>query len=133
MGAWGAGPFDNDDALDWLAMLSASRDFTEGRQALDVAREDYLDASDGSMALAAAKVVAVALGHPAPSLPDGVTAWVNSNRFVVAPADAAIALVAVERVLAGNSELQDLWADAACDTWLESVQALRQRLIASRT
>ena len=133
MGAWGAGPFDNDDALDWLATLSASRDFAAGRQALNVAGEDYLEAPEGSTALAAAEVVAAALGHPAASLPDEVTAWVNSNASVVAPGDVAIALAAVERVRAGDSELRELWADAAGDEWLDGVQALRQRLIASRT
>jgi hypothetical protein len=134
MGAWGAGPFDNDDALDWLAALSASRDFAAGREALDVASDDHLEAPEASMALAAAEVVAAALGHPTELLPDEVAAWVNSNGSVVTPSDAAIALAAVERVLAGDSEIRELWIDAGDDDeWLGSVHGLRQRLIASRT
>jgi Domain of unknown function (DUF4259) len=94
-----------------------------------VAGEDYLEAPEASMALAAAEVVAAALGHPAASPPDEVAAGVNSNGSVVAPGYVAIALAAVERVLAGDSEIRELWTDAGDDEWLESVHGLRQRLV----
>jgi hypothetical protein len=54
MGAWGAGAFDNDDALDWLSELGDSPDFALGRAALDVTALEYLEAPEGSAALAAA-------------------------------------------------------------------------------
>jgi hypothetical protein len=74
MGAWGAGAFDNDDALDWLSELVDSPDFALGRAVLDVTALEYLEAPEGSAALAAAEVVAAARGHPAALLPDEVTA-----------------------------------------------------------
>jgi hypothetical protein len=44
-------------------------------------------------------------------LPDEVTAWLRSNRAEVAQLDTALALSAVDRVLAEKSELRELWMD----------------------
>jgi hypothetical protein len=127
MGAWGAGAFDNDDALDWLSELGDSPDFALGRAALDVTALEYLEAPEGSAALAAAEVVAAARGHPVALLPDEVTAWLRSNRAEVSQLDAALALSAVDRVLAEKSELREMWMDGG-DAWMEGVQDLRRRL-----
>jgi hypothetical protein len=89
---------------------------------------EYLEAPEGSAALAAAEVVAAARGHPAALLPDEVTAWLRSNRAEVSQLDTALALSAVDRVLAEKSELRELWMDGG-DAWMEGVQDLRRRLM----
>jgi Domain of unknown function (DUF4259) len=61
-------------------------------------------------------------------LPDEVTAWLRSNRAEVSQVDAALALSAVDRVLAEKSELRELWMDGG-DAWIEGVQDLRRRLM----
>ena len=62
MGAWGAGPFENDDAMDWAIDLEESGDVGFVVEALRAAESDgYLDAPEGSVTIAAAEVVA-ALG-----------------------------------------------------------------------
>jgi hypothetical protein len=61
MGAWDAGPFDNDDAVDWAAEFD-NADKAAGterlRTALQAASADYLEAPEGAVAVAAAQVVA---------------------------------------------------------------------------
>ena len=57
MGAWGSGPFENDDACDWLDELADSG-VAALREALALAdAADYLEAPDGSVVVAAAEVV----------------------------------------------------------------------------
>jgi len=48
---------------------------------------------------------------------------VGPNGDQVSQLDAALALAAVERVLAEESELRELWADVDDDAWMEGVQA----------
>ena len=61
MGAWGADPFGNDDAADWAAEFEGL-DRRAGLQVLEAAfgaatQADYVEASDGAIAVAAAQVV----------------------------------------------------------------------------
>ncbi len=62
MGSCGHGPFDNDDAADWASQFS-ELDGSAGLAAIHeafsaAARDGYLEAPDGSVAVAAAEVVA---------------------------------------------------------------------------
>ena len=133
MGAWGSGNFDNDDALDWLSDLAGSPDFAVGRAALDETGDGYLEAPEASAALAAAEIVAAALGRPAASLPDEATAWLAAHRDQLAPRDAALALAAVDRVLGEDCELRELWEEGEEDDgWETAVQDLRRRLFEAR-
>ncbi|SFN43433.1 protein of unknown function [Formivibrio citricus] len=60
-GAWGEGAFDNDDALDWVAQCTRSKDITPVSRALQaVLSTEYIEAPEGSAAIAAAEVVASA-------------------------------------------------------------------------
>ena len=62
MGAWGTGPFDDDNASDWVWELQEADDWRVVEQALrgaaDVDATTYLEAPDGQIAWAAAAVVA---------------------------------------------------------------------------
>ena|SRR5438128_154006 len=149
MGAWGAGSFQNDWALDWLAGLRESRDASLVRAALSRVVEhggtkcsppsilerlrgrrrhtDWLTARIASKALAAAEIVAAWLGHPPADLPDGTTAWLQQHSSSFQPDLLALARQAIS-IVKTNSELKDLWEEGDPTKWRKVVQDLEQRL-----
>ena len=132
-GAWDIGPFDNDDALDWVWELESSADFSAIESALAPAahRHSYLEAPDGSMAIAAAEVVAALLGNPQPHLPEEVKIWVKGRQLetdsdlVVAARKAIVAVQDTDK-----SELAQLWSDSeeSFAAWQSSLADLARRL-----
>lgn len=128
MGAWGSGPFENDDAGDWVYDLEGADDMSLIHDALDVAGAAYLDAGEGAVAVAAATVVAAGLGLRRDGLSDEVTAWLDDHSRLVQPADAALAVRALERVLAERSEIAELWDEAGDASWRASIRALQADL-----
>jgi hypothetical protein len=132
MGAWGEKAFENDSALDWLTELEA-----EGVTALrtilstvaETEEDDYLDVDDGAGAIAAAEIVAAALGRGRDRVPKQVIAWLDANAGAIRSEDLALARRAVERVVAPNSELRGLWdPDGSNTTWHADVGVLLTRL-----
>src|SRR5262245_24137255 len=104
MGAWGSGPFENDDAGDWVYDLEGADDFAVVREALDVVGSRYLDAGEGAAAVAAAVVVAAACDPGAvESVPEAVTAWLDDHARQVDPGDRRLAAAALDRVLGEHS------------------------------
>jgi hypothetical protein len=131
MGAWGSGPFDNDDASDWVYELEGADDLSLCRDALEEAAlvSGYLDVGEGTKALAAAEVVAAAAGRRGSDLPEDVDAWLDTIRPEPTPDDLALARRAVERVKGNDSELAELWAESDASTeWLGLVDNLLKRL-----
>lgn len=127
MGAWVASAFKNDDALDWVSELEdGTVDLV--RAGLAVTETDYLESPEGSVAIAAAEVVAAAAGSPATSLPASVTSWVEARGASVADTDVILALAALVRVTGENSELAELWAEGDDREWSQSIEDLRRRL-----
>lgn len=131
MGAWGHGSFANDSALDWLQDL-----LEDGpplvREALDristAGDQTYLDADDCCAALAAAELVAAALGHGDDRLEENALAWLQENRDATREVGANRAERAVARVYQ-KSELRDLWDENGPDTeWHADVRELLRRL-----
>jgi hypothetical protein len=130
MGAWGHGPFENDDAGDWVLELEESEDFSVVQAALEsVTRQGgaEIEAPDCSIAVAAAEVVAASLGRPVAGLPDEAATWVAGRgaapKTVVALAKQA--LMAVK----SKSELRDLWEESDCfGEWVKSLVSLEARL-----
>lgn len=131
MGAWGAGSFENDEASDWVYVLEEADGFDVVRRALAVADEDYLEAPDATIALAAAEVVAAALGQPAADLPDEVQPFVAQHGSSATTEDATLALAALARVRGEDSELAELWEESGGDDWNQAVDELRARLEAA--
>jgi hypothetical protein len=129
MGAWAHGSFDNDDAMDWVGELEGVEGAAPISEAFEtvLAADDYVEAPEASMGLAAAEVVAALLGKPAAALPAEVTAWVAGEK----PPKAALVKKAqrvVERVLT-DSELKDLWAESEDSAkWQQEVEGLLRRL-----
>jgi hypothetical protein len=88
---------------------------------------DYVEADEASWSLAAAEIVASALGRSGPELSDELTEWIDSQRtsiVVLAP----LAIRAAVRVR-DNSELSELWAETdEFDAWCGVVNELISRL-----
>ena len=128
MGTWGTGPFDDDNASDWVWELQEADDWGVVEEALrgaaGVDANTYLEAPDGQIAWAAAAVVA-ALDNPSlVSVPDEVTAWLVQYRETRPPDLRPLALVAIQRVLANKSELADLWREADDQEWRNHIDDL---------
>ena len=127
MGAWGIGAFENDDAMDWsLDLMDAADPLRAIQSALDLAEEeDYLEAPDACQILAACAVISASKnkeptsGYP---LPDELADWIferDRDFGALAP----VAVKAIQRVLAPDSELNELWEDTGdYDLWKQDVQ-----------
>ena len=130
MGTWGKGSFENDDAMDWVYALEDSSDNSVIIEALDNTidnKENYLEAPDCSVSLAAAEVVAALKGKPAALLPKEVNSWIIKKP---APEESLInkAIKAVDIVIL-NSELKDLWSESdEFSQWKNCLDNLKSRL-----
>lgn len=133
MGAWDTGPFENDDAMDWVGELTGSDDMAVIESAFDTVidrDEELIEAPDCCNALAAAEVVAALHGKPCDSLPKEIVGWVIGK---AKPGDALVrkARDAVAEVGTDQSELLELWKEAEpadLQKWLESIDDLKKRL-----
>lgn len=99
MGAWGAGSFDNDEAVDWLAGLEHARDVAPIDAAFAAVTGEGGPGEPGaSVALAAAEVVAAIDGCPLADLPGEIVDWLASARPRPDPGLTERARAAVQRV-----------------------------------
>ena len=131
MGAWGAGVFENDEALDWVAeFLDAPSPSALHRAFQAVIKADSdLDADSCSAALAAAEVVAAAKGNTSADLPDELRNWAAHNAPAATSTLIGEAVTAIDRI-GHASELRDLWGEGAeMATWTLALDDLRVRLI----
>ena len=127
MGAWGHKSFQNDSALDWLSDLIHDGAPVLGA-ALDAASGDDLELDAASAVLAAAEIVAAALGKGDDRLDEDAAVWLAENRDAARKVGAARARQAVLRVFA-KSELRELWDENGDDTeWHADVRELLERL-----
>ena len=132
-GAWDIGPFDNDDALDWVYELESSSNLSAVQAALAaVANEDsYIQAPTGSNAIAAAEVVAALLGKPHPRLPPEVASWVDGRNLSDSSELVALAKQVIARVQhPTKSELAQLYSESEefFEAWKSTLSDLEQRL-----
>ena len=130
MGAWGFLPFENDDALDWLDELEAGGAEVI-RGALAKPGNGYVEAPEGSIAVAAADITAACQGNSSGDLPENVADWVTAHGAELTAEDVELALEAVGRVAGEQSELAELWDDADEPEWRESLEDLSERLRAA--
>lgn len=122
--------FENDDALDWLFDLEAAEDATLVRAALDPPTGRDTDPVSVARLIAAAEVVAAALGRPADDLPGAATVWVATHRRHIGIADATLAVDALA-VVADSPDLDRLQGGTTAD-WARRIAALQLRLGARR-
>jgi hypothetical protein len=135
MGAWDAGPFDNDDASDWAYEFEGV-DAAAGRaivlDALDLGPPgDDIEEPDAANAVAAVAVVSwMRDGTLIPDSPYGEDAakWVRSEQPAVDDQLLEAALSALARVQSEDSELAALWAESDDGAWQDSLAELEARL-----
>ena len=130
MGTWSHEPFGNDSANDWAYDLEESKDFSLVASALQrtAESEGYLDADEAVEAVAAAEVLAKALGRGTQSdaYTEKVEAWLASIAVKPSPELLQLAQRALERVLAPESELRELWEETEhFAAWHSSISALQ--------
>ena len=132
MGAWGSGSFENDDASDWIADFCNDPDADLISDALSTVAgtgaDEYLEAPDCSVGLAAAEVVAALKGAPSADMPDEAKECVSKLKTKAEPGLVSLASRAVERIKA-NSELKELWDESEHPSeWYAAVANLEARL-----
>ena len=153
MGAWDAGSFQNDTALDWAGNLCESGDVTAVRIALSRAMEQHqppqpsftgrllgrhpiepqLDAQAASQALAAAEIVAFWLGRPDQHFPDDLREWARRHSDSFSSELITLARRAVLTIKT-KSELKDLWEEGdgiVAPKWHNAIADLERRLQSS--
>lgn len=130
MGAWAEGSFDNDDAGDWVWELKEAEDTAVLEEVFSIItdNDDYIEAPDCSIAIAAAEVVAAMKKRPAAKLPPEVQEYVKRIGDQASPDLVTAALAALKRIRI-RSELQELWDDSKnSEKWHKAVEELESRL-----
>ncbi|WP_431922536.1 DUF4259 domain-containing protein [Amycolatopsis tucumanensis] len=130
MGTWGIGHFDNDEAADFANELDDLPAGERGeliRTTLEAAagNSGYLEAPEGMLAVAAAALVAsqVPGGDPVDD------SYGPEEPIPVLPGELrALAVRAIDRVLAEKSELDELWEAPDRPSWLSEIDRLREVL-----
>ena len=139
MGTWDVGPFDNDTAADWCGDLNEAAPGKRPaliREALTQVADhgdEYLDSDLAVEAVAAAAIVASRLpGGTAIATPYAPDFLLEGGTVEVAGDIPAIALRALDRIVAPESEWRDLWEDS--DSYPQALAALQSlRTVLERT
>jgi hypothetical protein len=129
VGAWGPGPFDNDDAADWVSAVAASAELAVVRAALQAVLDaEHVAAPVGAVAIAAAELVAAAADAGRPEPPVELTRWLAAASSAPTLGDRDLALRAVLRTRSGGSELAEVWEETGDLDWFEQLDELVVRL-----
>jgi hypothetical protein len=138
MGTWDPSVFGNDEAADWAGELVENGSVQAVEQLLTSIASypltEYLEGGTGCSALAAAEVVAAAVGKPTGRTPynEEVLDWAAEHPELAALRD--VAREAAERVRTPESELLEIWEEEEVDTrdreaWENAVADLVIRLL----
>ncbi|HCT76669.1 MAG TPA: hypothetical protein DGG94_23340 [Micromonosporaceae bacterium] len=117
MGTWDDGPFDNDSAADWCGNLHdagpAERTGLITKALREAAEETgFLDSREGERAIAAAAIIVSHLPGGVPLTSPYAPDFLLEGGRVDIPADLpALAVQALDRVLAADSEWFELWGE----------------------
>ncbi|KJS53750.1 DUF4259 domain-containing protein [Streptomyces rubellomurinus] len=132
MGTWGIGHFENDSAADFSGSLDDAA--PGGRAGLIRAAllraaegEDYLESDEGAEAVVAAALVAAQCPGGTPV----TTAYGPAEPIPALPVELRpLAVEALDRVLAEESELAELWGEGAeSEAWRQGIRTLRAVLV----
>ena len=133
MGAWAEDTFGNDSSCDWIGTFLDDPGLQAVKSAIEtvVETDDYLDSDEACDCLAACEVIARLQGKWGlrNSYSEDLDKWVDSNPTGVPDDLKALADSAIERILAPDSELPELWDDGARnDEWHNAIDDLRARI-----
>ena len=133
-GAWDVGPFENDEALDFVYDLTEYKSYRLLWGGMDSCmpgnRGGYLEAPDGSRAVAAAALVAANLTGDVSSVPEELHDWVSAKSWAEDVKLVGTAKMCLDLVTdAETSELAELWADAGLyDEWVATIDEISSKL-----
>lgn len=132
MGAWGAGNFDNDTALDWVYELEETDDLFLIESAINaVVDEEYIDADVGCEALVAMEAVARLMGNFGKENPysEDLDRWVQEHPLNIDDRLLIRSKKALELITGEQSELKELWEETEeYEAWLQELKNLGTRL-----
>ena len=112
MGAWGAGPFQNDHALDFLAELSELPPAGMGSRitsALVLPSDGYLELHEACAAIAAAELIAAARSAAIEGPDERPVVVVQPDKETGDAEVRDLVLAALVRVNGAWSEWRDMW------------------------
>jgi len=132
MGTWYVGPFDNDVAMDFFDEIEVTPDDLVLSRLSSVLtavaeRPGRVELDEEHLAVAAAGLVAAGRSHNAAIGNPSVDEWLSVHRPTADQACARIALAALDRVSAPDSEWMSLWATT------DQRKAVEERLERLRT
>jgi hypothetical protein len=125
MGAWGAGPFQNDHALEFLAELNELPPAGMGSRitsALALPSDGYLELHQACAAIAAAGLIAAARSAAIEGPDAGAVVVVQPGEETGDAQVRDLALAALARVNGESSEWRDLWLESG--SWEEADQMI---------
>ena len=134
MGAWSADAFGNDDACDWAFGLENANDLSLVESTLDTVLShgtEYVEAPEASEALAAIEAIARLQGNwgERNAYTEPVDEWVEKTKLQPSAALTKKAHLVIERILAENSELKELWQESEeYEAWQAFVAELKSRV-----
>ena len=126
MTAWAPGPFDNEEAADFIEDLAEAPAWRAVTAALEHAANvsGYLEEAEGELAVAAAAIVASCVGTGS-VLPDN-HAELKAALGKPPEGAASLARKALARVVGTASELDETWQEGdGHDAWLTQIAALQ--------
>ena len=130
MSVWGAGIFENDDALDWIYDLADSGTLSRVVSALDVIlknKEDDLEVIDCRIGLAAAEIIAAMTGDPSAELPEEAEEWIGEK--ILENEKLREKAQQVAWVILNRSELKNKWEKSSnYSQWQTTLVDLQKRL-----
>ncbi|WP_425995981.1 DUF4259 domain-containing protein [Caulobacter sp. DWR1-3-2b1] len=129
MTAWAPGPFDNEEAADFIEDLTEAPDWRTVIALLEHVSSvtGYLEEPEGEMAVAAAGIVASCVGAGS-VLPD---THADLKAALGAPPEgsANLARKALARIVGPASELDETWQEGEDhDAWLTQIAGLQSLL-----
>ena len=134
MGTWSHEPFGNDAAIDWAYQIQNTHDFLLVEQAIQRVLDcgpEYLDADVAVEAVAAAEIIAKALGRGTQSdaYTEEVDAWLKTISAAPTSALRSKAHQSLSRILGPDSELKELWEESEdLESWESSVRLLQSAI-----
>ncbi|MDH5478279.1 MAG: DUF4259 domain-containing protein [Nitrospinota bacterium] len=146
MGVWGVGSFENDTAMDLVAELAevdggATILASTLHAIASTGTDEVIDSDDAVEALVAAEFLAALKGSISDNFPQQAQEWLEENdllagvNMISGPRKekekwlTEMALQAIERIQAENSELDELWRETdEHEEWLVALEDLKGRL-----
>lgn len=129
MAAWGTKTFEEDTALAWISELIDSNDPREFLVDSLSTDPGYIEADQGSGILAACETLIAVLDEPRAGVPGELVDWVGYNESEDLSDLPEVAVIALDKVLADESELREIWSESEeYEEWYANVEQMREVL-----